>query len=315
MERIILDTDIGTDVDDVMAVALAALSPELKVEGITTVYGDVDLRSRMVVKVLKMLGREDIPVMAGTRDVLLRNRKIWWLGHEGEGFLTPEDENLAYDRRHAVDFIIETVMKNPGEITLIAIGPFTNLAIALAREPQVAEAVKQIIIMGGSARLGMNAMELEPSDHNISRDPESAALLFRSGAPIVMCGYDVTRQVLIREPHIRRLEESDDQLNQALGRMIRIWLQYWKRDFTAMNDPLCVAMAFDPEFCDGPMMDVQVEYDHRHPSGRTICTLPDTPWTPPEERGIDREPPRTKVCLTVDSERFINMLLDRLCVR
>lgn len=82
MERIILDTDIGTDVDDVMAVALAALSPEIQVEGITTVYGDVDLRSRMVVKALKMLGREDIPVFAGVRDVLLKNREIWWLGRK-----------------------------------------------------------------------------------------------------------------------------------------------------------------------------------------------------------------------------------------
>ena len=115
MERIILDTDIGTDVDDVMAVALAALSPEIQVEGITTVYGDVDLRSRMVVKALKMLGREDIPVFAGARDVLLKNREIWWLGHEGEGLLTEEDSNLEYDRRHAVDFIIETVMDNPGD--------------------------------------------------------------------------------------------------------------------------------------------------------------------------------------------------------
>lgn len=315
MERIILDTDIGTDVDDVMAVALAALSPEVKVEGITTVYGDVDLRSRMVVKVLKMLGREDIPVMAGVRDVLLRNREIWWLGHEGEGLLTEEDKELQYDSRHAVDFIIETVMNNPGEITLIAIGPFTNLAIALAREPRIAQAVKQIIVMGGSARLGMNGAELEPSDHNVSRDPESAALVFRSGAPIVMCGYDVTRQVLIREPHIRRLEESPDELNQAMGRMIRIWLKYWKRDYTAMNDPLCVALAFDPTLCKGLMMDVDVEYDHRHPTGRTICTLPDTPWTPPEERDIQREDPKTKVCLEVDSERFINMLLERVCDR
>lgn len=315
MERIILDTDIGTDVDDVMAVALAALSPEIKVEGITTVYGDVDLRSRMVVKVLQMLGREDIPVMAGVRDVLLRNREIWWLGHEGEGLLTEEDADLEYDKRHAVDFIIETVMSNPGEITLIAIGPFTNLAIALAREPRIAQMVKQIIVMGGSARLGSNGTELEPSDHNVSRDPESAALVFRSGAPIVMCGYDVTRQVLIREPHIRRLENSEDPLNQAMGRMIRIWLKYWKRDYTAMNDPLCVALAFDPTFCKGPMMDVDVEYDHRHPTGRTICTLPDTPWTPPEERGIERKEPMTKVCLEVDSERFIDMLLSRVCDR
>ncbi len=101
MERIILDTDIGTDVDDAMAVALAALSPEIKVEGITTVYGDVDLRARMVVKILKLLGKEEIPVMAGIREVLLKNREIWWLGHEGEGLLE-EGEELSYDKRHAV---------------------------------------------------------------------------------------------------------------------------------------------------------------------------------------------------------------------
>lgn len=312
MERIILDTDIGTDVDDVMAVVLAAVSNELKVEGITTVYGDVDLRARMVVKILKMLGRDDIPVFAGSKDVLLRNREIWWLGHEGKGFLEEGDEHLKYDSRHAVDFIIDTVMSNPGEITLIAIGPFTNIAIALAREPRIADNVKQIIIMGGSARLGLNAMELEHSDHNLSRDPESAALLFRSGAPIVMCGYDVTRQVLIREEHILRLEHSSSPLNKAMARMIRIWLEYWKRDYTAMNDPLCVALAFDPTLCDGPYMNVEVEYDHRHPSGHTICSLPRTPWTPPELLNVVAEQPKVKVCLSVDAERFINLLMDNL---
>ena len=313
MERIILDTDIGTDVDDVMAVALAAVSPELKVEGITTVYGDVDLRSRMVVKALKLLGREDIPVFAGSRDVLLRNREIWWLGHEGEGLLTEEDKTLKYESMHAVDFMIDTVMNNPGEITLIGIGPFTNFAIALAKEPRVAEAVKQIIIMGGSARLGLNGMDLEHSDHNVSRDPESASLLFRSGAPIVMCGYDVTRQVLVGEKEIQRLEASGTPLNLAMARMMRIWFQYWKRDYTAMNDPLCVAMAYNPSLCGGRMMNVTVEYDHRHPTGHTICTLPKTPWTPPELLDADLPEGKVKVCLTVDAESFIQDMMDRVC--
>jgi len=313
LERIILDTDIGTDVDDVMAVALAAVSPELKVEGITTVYGDVDLRSRMVVKTLKLLGRDDIPVMAGSRNVLLRNREIWWLGHEGEGLLSKEDEKLKYDSRHAVDFIIETVMDNPGEITLIGIGPFTNFAIALAREPRVADRVKNIIVMGGSARLGTNGMELEYSDHNVSRDPESASLLFRSGAPITMCGYDVTRQVLVGEPEILRLEESGSPLNLAMARMMRIWFSYWKRGFTAMNDPLCVAMAYDPSYCSGRQMNVEVVYDHRHPTGHTICSLSKTPWTPPEYLDMDMPEGNVKVCLTVDSARFIADMMNRVC--
>lgn len=314
-ERIILDTDIGTDVDDAMAVALAALSPELAVEGITTVYGDVDLRARMVVKILRLLGRTDIPVMAGVRNVLLRNREIWWLGHEGEGLLEPGDEALPYDSRHAVDFIIQTVMANPGEITIVAIGPFTNIALALAREPRVADNVKRIIIMGGSARLGLNGAELEPVDHNLSRDPEASALLFTSGAPVVMCGYDVTRQVLVGPEHIRMLEESGDTLNLAMAQMMRRWFDYWKRDYTAMNDPLCVALAFDPSLCRGRKMNVTVEYDHRHPSGRTICTLPRTPWTPPEELEQPVPEPKTQVLLEVEADRFVKLMMDRVCHR
>lgn len=315
MERIILDTDIGTDADDVLAVALSVLSPELKVEGITTVYGDVDLRARMIVKILRMLGKDDIPVMAGARDTLLMNREIFWLGHEGDGLLTEEDHSISYDSRHAVDFMVDMVMNNPGEITIIAIGPFTNLAIALAREPRIAENVKKIIIMGGSARLGANAAELEYSDYNVNRDPEAAALLFNSKAPVVMCGYDVTRQILFREEHIAALEKTGDELNLAIAKMIRIWLRWWNRDFTAMNDPLCVAMAFLPDLCSGKMMNVHVEYDHRHPSGHTICTLPRTPWTPPDELDVIPPEPKVMVCLDVDSKRFIDMMLKRLCNR
>lgn len=314
-ERIILDTDIGTDVDDAMAVALAVLAPEIVVEGITTVYGDTDLRAKMVVKILKLLGKETVPVMAGVKDVLLRNRKIWWLGHEGEALLTPEDMNLTYDRRHAVDFIIRTIMDNPGEITLVAIGPFTNIAVALAREPKIADKVKNIIIMGGSARFGRNGMELEYMDHNVSRDPESASLLFRSGAPITMCGYDVTRQVLIGPRQIAQLEATEDQLNQAMAGMIRKWLQWWKRDFTAMNDPLCVAMLIDPTLCSGQKMNVHVEYDHRHPTGHTICTLPQTPWTPPDELQKEVPDPNVEVCLDVDAEKFLELLMKRVCER
>ena len=314
-ERVILDTDIGTDVDDAMALALAALSPEITLEGITTVYGDVRLRARMAVKILRMLGREDVPVMAGSAHVLLRNRPIWWLGHEGEGLLTAEDDALSYDSRHAVDFIIRTVMDNPGEITLVAIGPFTNLAIALAREPRVAQNVKNIIIMGGSARLGSNGMELEYIDHNVKCDPEAAALLFASGAPVMMCGYDVTRQVLIRTADVERLDATHDPLNIAMARMIRKWLDWWKRDFTAMNDPLCVALAFDPTICRGRRMNVHVEYDHRHPTGHTICELPETPWTPPDELNQQKPEPSVQVCLEVDAERFMKLLMNRVCDR
>lgn len=301
LERMILDTDIGTDVDDAMAVTLSAVSPELKVEGITTVYGDVDLRSKMVVKILKYLNREDIPVYAGVKEVLLRNRELWWLGHEGEGLLEPGDETIKYEAKHAVDFIIETIMNNPGEINLVPVGPLTNIALAIAREPRIAQNVKRIVLMGGVARIGANASELDYFEHNISRDPESASIVFSSGAPITMVGLDVTRQVLMYRKDVERLEMTGDKLNMCLAKMVRRWLEWYRHDYTAMNDPLAVALLFRPDLCRTKRMNVHIEYDHRHPTGQTIATHSD-------DAKVD-------ICLEVKSELFMTLLMDRVCDR
>jgi purine nucleosidase len=158
-------------------------------------------------------------------------------------------------------------------------------------------------------------MDLEPVDHNISRDPESSALLFASGAPIAMCGYDVTRQVLVTHDHMRQLKESGDALNIAMANMMSRWFSWWKRDFTAMNDPLCVALVFNESLCRGMRMNVEIQYDHRHPTGHTICTLPRTPWTPPNELTQLIIEPNVNVLLEVDAQRFIDLLMKRVCYR
>ena len=112
--RVILDTDIGTDVDDCLALAVLLASPELELVGVTTVYGDVLLRARMVMKLLRLRGREDVPVAMGERQPLLGKRAVYWEGHEGKGVLVPEDERLMPVDEHAVDFIVRTVMAQPG---------------------------------------------------------------------------------------------------------------------------------------------------------------------------------------------------------
>jgi len=297
----ILDTDIGTDVDDAMAVALSMFSPEVQVEGITTVYGDVALRARMVKRILRMGGREDIKIYAGVEQTLLRNREIWWLGHEGEGILhlDERDEALSYEDKHAVDFIIETVMNNPGEITLVPIGPLTNIAAALIREPKVAHNVKEIVLMGGVARIGSNASELDYYEHNISRDPESASIVFGSAAKIVMVGLDVTRQVMLNRNHLDRLTATGKPLNLVLVKLVERWLDWYKHDYTAMNDPLAVALLFNRSLVKTKTMKVHIEYDHRHPTGQTIGQYA-------EDANVD-------ICVEVDSEAFMDMLLERLC--
>jgi hypothetical protein len=148
-KAIILDTDIGTDVDDCLALALCLASSELKLTAVTTVYGDVRLRSRMVLKLLALRGVDDVPVAAGAEKPLLDRVPVFWEGHEGQGVLTPEDSALAPVNEHAADLIARTVMARPGEIILIAIGPLTNVALAMLKEPRLARALGGLVIMGG----------------------------------------------------------------------------------------------------------------------------------------------------------------------
>lgn len=150
--RVILDTDIGTDVDDWIALALVLSSTELTLEGVTCVYADVAIRARMVLKLMQLRGYTGgAPVMRGVRDPLLKLDPLFWMGHEGKGLLEPEDSALEPAPEHAVDYIVRTVMANPGQIHLVCIGPLTNAALAFLREPKLAENLAHLTIMGGGA--------------------------------------------------------------------------------------------------------------------------------------------------------------------
>lgn len=296
LTRIIIDTDIGSDPDDSVALALAMRSPEIVFEGITTVYGDVDLRARLAQKMLNLGGVGHIPIYTGIRESLLRNRDVWWGGHEGEGVL--EGGEPTESAGHAVDFIVDTVMNNPGEITLVAIGPLANIATALIREPAIARHVKQILMMGGVTRLGDNGKGLPVLEHNIKCDPEAASVVFSSGAPIIMVGLDVTMNVIIDRNQVNKLKASDDPLNLAVSNMLGRWLDICDRDYTAMHDPLAISYLIDPSLLQTERMNVTVDYDHRHPSGMTIAE--------PSSTG------NVQVCLDVDGNRFIQLLMNRL---
>ncbi|MED4602070.1 nucleoside hydrolase [Paenibacillus validus] len=296
MQRIILDTDIGTDVDDALALALALRSPEIVLEGVTTVYGDVDIRARLVKKLMHLANRHDVCVYKGIEKPLLQNREVFWAGHEE--LLLSNHEAFDIEDRHAVDFIIDKIMSNPGEITLVPIGPLTNIAVAIIREPRIVEHVKEIILMGGVTRLGNNGIELPPIEHNVKCDPEAASLVFSSGAPIVMVGLDVTMKVRITSKEKDELYASGDPLNIALAQSIEKWLRFRGKDWTAMHDPLAVSLLVDRSIVQTQRMNIRVEYDHRHPTGQTVAVF--------------SEDANVEIGLEVDNERFIRLLMDRL---
>ena len=195
-EKIIIDTDPG--VDDIMAMFFALQSPELEVLGLTTVFGgglkaDTALNA---IRVVETAGRPDIPVVAGAdRPLLLsRRREMGWPGH-GEDRLGNMGDHLPQPKgrpiaKRAAEFIIETVMARPGEVTLVPIGPFTNIALALRLEPRLVQNVKQVVVMGGSAYRGGNASAV--AEANIFNDPHAAKIVFEAGWPMVMAGLDVT---------------------------------------------------------------------------------------------------------------------------
>lgn len=299
MRRIIFDTDIGSDVDDALALALALRSPELDLVGVTTVYGDVELRARMVRKLLRLAGREGVPVAMGVRLPLLRDRSVYWAGHEGVGLLGPEDAEPLQDARHAVDLIVETVLASKGEITLVPVGPLTNVAAALTREPSIAEHVREIVLMGGVVRAS-DALHLPWVEHNIRCDPEAAHVVFKSGAPITMVPLDVTTRVTIDRAGLERIEAAGTPFARAIADQLSRYPRFRDRGFTFTHDPLAVAVTIDRGFCRIERMQVDVETRGDLTAGATVAKL------------AGDQPGNADVCVAVDSPRFQEFLVGRL---
>lgn len=301
MKKIIIDTDLGTDIDDAMAISLAMKSPEVEVVGVTTVYGDSKYRAKLASRLIS-LGNREYDVYSGIDKPLLGKRSIFMAGNEGEG--AQEDLNYKFKDKHAVDFLIEKVMDNPGEITIVAIGPLTNIAVAMIKEPEFASNLKELIIMGGSVRLGMNSLNpmVWAEEHNIVCDPEAAEVVFNSGANIYMVGLDVTMMLNIGDAEYKLLKESDSKVNNLLGDMLADWMVFVKEMFgddkTYMHDPLALACSFNKSFVRFEPMDIEIRYTDKERTGQTIGRL--------------NTASNIKVALEVESEKFIDFLFKRL---
>ena len=209
-------------------------------------------------------------------------------------------EDFKPNQKHAVDFIIETIMENPKEITLVAIGPMTNIAAAIIREPKIVENVKEMIIMGGVTRLGKNGRYLETREYNVRSDPEAASVVFSSSAPIVMISLDVTRQLIFTRKENQEFARCGTPIGMLLSKQMEEYMDYMKRDFSYMCDPLAIAVLLDRSLIGTERVNIQVEYDHREMTGYTIAEL--------NSQGS------VEVALEVDYNRFFELLRTRIFI-
>ena len=255
VQRIILDCDPG--VDDAIAILLALASPEIELVGITCVTGnkDLPLTARNALRSCAIVSRQDVPVHAGSPRPLMGPYRRKWPSVHGEDGLCDLDlpgEPAELQAEHAVDFIIRKVLEVPGEISLCVIGPMTNIALAILREPRVVPAIASVVFMGGAAFCPGNSTPR--AEFNFLVDPEAAEIVLSSGIPLVMLGLDVTRKARIEEHHVQTLEGAGGRAPAAVSALLRA---YGSMD-PCLHDPCAVMYLLAPELFTGVEAHVQV---------------------------------------------------------
>jgi inosine-uridine nucleoside N-ribohydrolase len=283
-QKIIIDTDIGDDVDDAFALALAVKSPELQVLGVTTGFGDTEARARIAERFLGEVGRSDIPVLAGkptsTKNPMSQRR----YGESGRFVKSSHGD--------AVAFLLEQIRKYPGEITLIAIGPLMNVGLAIDQDAATFRKLKRVVLMGGSVRRGYGDLGYTPAappmpEWNILNDIPSAQKLFASGVPLYVMPLDST-QLKLDEVKRAFLFSQGTAVSDQLAVLYHLWAQ----ETPTLFDPMTLVFALKPELC--PVQGMHIRVD---------------------EQGFTREEPgavNAQVCLDSNSDDFFRFYLKRV---
>lgn len=260
---LVLDTDIGTDIDDTVALAAALGSPTLRLVGISTVYVDAPLRARIAGRLLELAGVDDVAVWAGesvpVRTVPALAEQGIWEWHEGRGILydhiSPEEQEYidgrrprarSYENREPADAPerLARLAADHANLVVVCIGPLTNIATALARYPEVERSIGTVTIMGGCFRPGVPEPQFE---HNLAADPGATEIVFRSSLPLTVVGFDATESCYLVRDRVSPLCGSHTPFSAALNRLIDVYFDVKGRWRTSMHDPLAVAVSEDPE--------------------------------------------------------------------
>jgi inosine-uridine nucleoside N-ribohydrolase len=318
--RVIIDTDPGAD--DAMAIILALNSPELKVEALTVVPGNVDGRQGLenALKIVSLAGRCDVTVAGGAQHPL--NQKLitaqFWHGKNGLANVELPASKCQADPRFGPDLIIEMVHKYPHEITLIPIGPLTNIALAVSKDPSIAALVHNIVIMGGSITGGnVNGA----AEANIYNDPEAAQIVFNAGWMVTMVGSDVGERTLITRKYLTELQSSHGPQSDFIAKLADFYLTRSEKSGysgAAMYDPLAVGIALDPTLGTLREMHVDVETKGEFTRGETVANRMGSNENNVlhgdhyEIEGATDLKPNARVCLASDADRFLQLFVSRI---
>jgi inosine-uridine nucleoside N-ribohydrolase len=287
-QKIIIDTDIGDDIDDAFAVALALRSPELQILGISTTFGDVETRAKLLDRLLGEAGRQDIPVAIGVRDPKIQTVFSQRAYAEAGKFARKSHPD-------AVDFILDQIRKNPGEVTLVTIGALVNVGAMIDKDPQTFHQLKRVVLMGGSiyrgyGDLGYTKPHGPDAEWNIKLDVPSARKLLASGVPVFMMPLDST-QLKLDEVKRAIVFQAATPLTDALTLLYHEWGQETPTLFDAMT----IAFIDDPKLC--PVTPMHIVVDEKG-------------FTRPEAGA-----PNAQVCLDSDPEMFFRFYIPRVIAK
>lgn len=329
--RVLLDTDPG--IDDSLAILLALASPEIDLAGVGVTGGNCPLEDgvRNALNVLAVANRSDMPVFSGIGLPLIR-----------PPFTAPEthgDTGLGYARlpaspasranEHAVDSIIREIMAHPGEVTLVAVAPLTNVAVALRKEPRIIQNVREVIIMGGALRADGNTTSL--AEFNFYVDPHAAHIVLESGLPITLVPWDITKDVLLVQEDIDRMMAVSSPITRFIADATRFYIEFHEQCFgfsgCSINDPVALALSFMPELARTEPMHVAIEYSSELTAGKTVITYIGDHQREPDahdQLGFDvarwpmqwgrqiRSKPNVRAVTEFDTQRFIALFVERM---
>ncbi|WP_294926307.1 nucleoside hydrolase [uncultured Paracoccus sp.] len=304
--KIIIDTDPGQD--DAVAILLALASPELELLGLTVVAGNVplSLTQQNARKICELAGRPDIPIFSGCDKPLQRELVTAEHVHGRTGLdgIALPDPSMPLQSAHAVDFIIDSLRREaPGSVTLVPIGPLTNIAQAFRRAPDIVARVGRIVLMGGACFEGGNITPA--AEFNIHVDPDAARIVFASGAPLTVIPLDVTHKALTSREWIETMRGLG-----PVGQAVASWTDFFERydrakygsEGAPLHDPCAVAWLLEPALFSGRFINVEIETESRLTLGMTVADW----W------GVTGRAPNATFIREVERDRLFDLLARRI---